>query len=167
MLAAAIAAVAAAAAADAVFDVTKFGAVGDTRTDNTVAFRAAAAAAAAAATGPDARAVLLVPGGIFITGAFNLSSFTTLRLAGPEATILGAASSNETAYPLVPPLPSYGTGREGEPARCVEATVHACECERCEGANEADRSFPSDAVHSLIHSFMNAFLNSFIHECIP
>jgi hypothetical protein len=56
-----------------------YGAWGDNRTVNTPAFRAAAAACAGAGTAKQ-RAVVLVPPGVFLTGAFNLSSHTELRL---------------------------------------------------------------------------------------
>eukprot|EP01051_Picozoa_sp_SAG22_P035925 SAG22_NODE_17133_length_311_cov_0.608491_1_plen_59_part_10 len=52
----------------------------DDRTVNTAAFRRATAACAGAGTAAE-RAVVLVPPGTFVTGAFNLSSNTELRLA--------------------------------------------------------------------------------------
>ena len=91
------------------FDVTAFGARGDNATDNTASFRAAVAAAAQAAP-----AVVLVPPapGAYLTGAFNLSSDTTLLVQG---TVRGI--SNRSQYPVVAPLPSYGSSRDVGHAR--------------------------------------------------
>ena len=105
-----------AASSDNVFDVTEYGAVGDGATDNTVAFRNATTAAAVAATA-DTPTVLFVPHGNFMTGAFNLSSHVTLELSGADSSIVGLATTSEIAFPVVPPLPSYGKARDGQPAR--------------------------------------------------
>lgn len=59
------------------FDIRKFGAVGDNRTDNTDAFRAAIAACTKAGGGR-----VIVPAGEFITGAIELKSNVNLRLDG-------------------------------------------------------------------------------------
>ncbi|KAJ1447570.1 pectin lyase fold/virulence factor [Pelagophyceae sp. CCMP2097] len=85
-----------------VFDVAAYGAVGDNATDNTAAFRAASDALRGAGGG-----TLLVGAGIFVTGAFNLSSGTTLAVRG---TILGAADA--ALFPVIAPLPSYGVSRD-------------------------------------------------------
>ena len=90
------------------FDVAAYGAKADNVTVNTAAFRAAAAAAAAAAPG----ATIAVSGaGIYLTGAFNLSSGVTFNVA-PNATVRGVGSDDPSQFPVVPPLPSYGTNRD-------------------------------------------------------
>ncbi|KAG2314522.1 hypothetical protein Bca4012_065218 [Brassica carinata] len=52
---------------------------------------------------------LNVPPGRWLTAPFNLTSYMTLFLA-EDAEIL--AVQNEKLWPLLPPLPSYGYGRE-------------------------------------------------------
>ena len=76
--------------ANAGCSVADFGAVADNKTDNSVAFRRAAKACAGA--------VMLVPAGTWMTGPFNLSSHTVLRV---EGTISG--SQNPDAYPVSQP----------------------------------------------------------------
>ena len=71
----------------AVFSVTDYGAKGDNSTDNTQSFRNASAAAGSAATN-STPTVLQVPAGVFLTGAFNLSSFVTLQLSGDRSFLL-------------------------------------------------------------------------------
>eukprot|EP00659_Diplonema_papillatum_P008116 gene8116-12484_t len=103
-----------AAEAAASLSVVSCGAVGDGTTDNTNAFRACAGRV------PKEDAVLLVPAGSFLTGAFNLSGGSTLTV---EGTIFGLMDVN--GYPVLPALPSYGTGGDnGEPNR-YQALVHA------------------------------------------
>ena len=68
--------------------VAEFGAVPDNTTDNTAAFRKAAAACAGGE--------MLVPQGVWMTGPFNLTSNTVLRV---EGTISG--SQLPANYPLV------------------------------------------------------------------
>lgn len=63
------------------FDIAKFGAVGDSKTDCTEAFRKAIAACNAAGGGR-----VLVPAGQFLTGAIHLKSNVNLHLAA-DATI--------------------------------------------------------------------------------
>eukprot|EP01051_Picozoa_sp_SAG22_P025067 SAG22_NODE_7250_length_757_cov_1.948328_1_plen_132_part_01 len=91
----------------AVFDVTSFGAVGDGRTNSTAAVRAAALAVAAAGGG-----VLHFPRGDFLTGSFNMSSRSELRVAGR---IMGiqprSVATAAFDYPVVDSLPSYNDGR--------------------------------------------------------
>ncbi len=72
--------------------VAAFGAVPDNQTDNTEAFRNAAKTCAGGE--------LLVPEGTWLTGPFNLSSNTVLRI---EGTISG--SQNPDAYPVVTQQP--------------------------------------------------------------
>lgn len=83
------------------FNVEDFGAIADDNTVNTVAFRNCTNAAREAGGG-----VVRVPGpGIYHTGAFNLSSHTTLHI-DEGATVFGANVIED--YPLIAPLPSYG-----------------------------------------------------------
>ena len=72
--------------------VSDFGAVPDNKTDNSVAFRKAAEACAGGE--------MLVPPGIWMTGPFNISSNTILRV---EGTISG--SQNPSLYPIVTQQP--------------------------------------------------------------
>ncbi|KAL2527348.1 Pectin lyase-like superfamily protein [Abeliophyllum distichum] len=87
--------------------LTDFGGNGDGKTSNTAAFRAAIANLSTAAA--DGGALLIVPPGKWLTGSFNLISQFTLYLHN-EAVLL--ASQDEADYPLIDPLPSYGTGRD-------------------------------------------------------
>ncbi|KAK8931109.1 putative polygalacturonase [Platanthera zijinensis] len=90
-----------------VLNLTDFGAVGDGRTLNTEAFESAVAAISS--LGGKGGGQLNVPQGRWLTAPFNLTSHMTLFLA-EGAVILGI--QNETYWPLLPPLPSYGYGRE-------------------------------------------------------
>ena len=83
----AAAAVATAAAAQHGCSVADFGAVADNKTDNSAAFRKATASGCSE---------VLVPVGVWMTGPFNLSSHTVLRV---EGTISG--SRDPAAYPIV------------------------------------------------------------------
>lgn len=93
-----------------VFNPLSYGAVGDGRADDTRAVRAAAAALATAGGGE----LLLPLGYTFLTGPFNLSSHSVLRVAG---TLL--ASNSSVDFFLVAPLPWFGGGVDaplsGEP----------------------------------------------------
>lgn len=121
-----------ASASGCVCDVTHFGAVGDGTRDNTQAFRDAVhACTACAGTANESRpggvpaqveardgvsttssaGEVVVPGGAFLTGPFNLSSHMRLTVT-PHAVVY--AIDNFDAFRLVPPLPSYGSGREFE-----------------------------------------------------
>ena len=127
-----------------VFNVEDYGAVGDNSTDCTGAFRMATAAAANythssssfSSTSSEelqrgitpSRATVLVPNGTFITGAFNLSSFVTLQLQSADTTIVGASKDDDVSFPVVPPLPSYGKARDGQPAR-YQALIMATDAE--------------------------------------
>jgi exo-poly-alpha-galacturonosidase len=84
-----------------VFDVTAFGAVGDAVTVNTTAIQAAIDACT-----PGGR--VLVPAGVFKTGAIWLHSDMTLEVAG-GATLLG--SENAGDYPYNYLLYDYSTDR--------------------------------------------------------
>jgi len=87
--------------------LTDFGGKGDGKTLNTAAFKAAIANLSKVAA--DGGAQLIVPPGKWLTGSFNLISQFTLYIH-KEAVILG--SQDETDYPLIDPLPSYGRGRD-------------------------------------------------------
>jgi polygalacturonase len=82
------------------FDVTKYGAVGDGRTDCTAAFRSAIAACNGAGGGR-----VLVPAGRFLTGAIHLKSNVDLHVA-KDATL--AFTTDTKAY-----LPQVRTRFEG------------------------------------------------------
>lgn len=90
-----------------VFNLTQFGAVGDGKTLNTRAFELAVSAIAAVSQLGGGQ--LNVFKGIWFTAPFNLTSHMTLFLAS-GAVIL--ATEDEVFWPLMPPLPSYGRGRE-------------------------------------------------------
>ena len=77
------------------FDVTEYGAVGDGLTSDTSAIRRAAAALATSGTG----GTLLFPAGKrYLTGAFNLSSHSVLKL---ETNAVIRGSGNASEYPLL------------------------------------------------------------------
>ncbi|KAM7273765.1 hypothetical protein ACFE04_028429 [Oxalis oulophora] len=92
--------------------LTDFGAVGDGKTSNTKAFSAAIANLSKLAV--DGGAQLIVPPGKWLTGSVNLTSHFTLFLH-KDAVILG--SQNESEWPFLAPLPSYGRGRDGPGGR--------------------------------------------------
>ncbi|KAL9251481.1 putative polygalacturonase [Drosera capensis] len=89
------------------FNLTDFGGVGDGKTDNTAAFERAVAAVGKFRRRGGAQ--LNVPAGRWLTAPFNLTSYITLFLA-EDAVILGI--DDEKRWTLMPPLPSYGYGRE-------------------------------------------------------
>ncbi|KAA3457905.1 putative polygalacturonase [Gossypium australe] len=90
------------------FNLTDFGGVGDGKTLNTAAFeRAVLAISKLGKRGGGGQ--LNVPPGKWLTAPFNLTSHMTLFLA-EDAEILGI--QDEKQWPLMPPLPSYGYGRE-------------------------------------------------------
>ncbi|GAY37633.1 hypothetical protein CUMW_030530 [Citrus unshiu] len=91
----------------AAFNLTDFGGVGDGVTLNTEAFQRAVYAISK--LGKKGGGQLNVPPGRWLTAPFNLTSHMTLFLA-EDAEIL--AIENEKYWPLMPPLPSYGYGRE-------------------------------------------------------
>ncbi|KAG8381259.1 hypothetical protein BUALT_Bualt06G0103900 [Buddleja alternifolia] len=88
--------------------LTDFGGKGDGKTSNTAAFKAAVDNLAKVAS--DGGAQLIVPPGKWLTGSFNLTSHFTLYIH-KDAVLL--ASQEESDYPLIDPLPSYGKGRDG------------------------------------------------------
>ncbi|KAL3835454.1 hypothetical protein ACJIZ3_010190 [Penstemon smallii] len=87
-----------------VFNLTDFGAIGDGKTMNTNAFERAISEIHRRGGGQ-----LNVEAGRWLTAPFNLTSHMTLFLA-QNAVILGI--DDENYWPLMPPLPSYGYGRE-------------------------------------------------------
>ncbi|XVE53952.1 hypothetical protein DITRI_Ditri03aG0043500 [Diplodiscus trichospermus] len=89
------------------FNLTDFGGVGDGITVNTAAFERAVLAISK--LGKRGGAQLNVPPGKWLTAPFNLTSHLTLFLA-EDAEILGL--EDEKQWPLMPPLASYGYGRE-------------------------------------------------------
>ncbi|KAK8687422.1 hypothetical protein V6N13_086237 [Hibiscus sabdariffa] len=92
--------------------LTGFGGVGDGKTSNTEVFKAAIANLSHLAA--DGGAQLVVPPGKWLTGSFNLTSHFTLFIH-KDAIILGAR--DETEWPLLPVLPSYGRGRDAPGGR--------------------------------------------------
>ncbi|KAK2976602.1 hypothetical protein RJ640_021404 [Escallonia rubra] len=87
-----------------VFNLTDFGGVGDGATVNTRAFERAVSEIRKRGGGQ-----LNVQRGVWLTAPFNLTSHMTLFLA-ENAVILGI--DDERYWTLMPPLPSYGYGRE-------------------------------------------------------
>lgn len=94
------------------FNLSHFGGVPDNATLNTKAFEEAVAAVAKAGGG-----TLVIPDGAFRTGPFNLTSHMTLFLSGgasiygPTYAQLGAGPAFDM-WPIIPPMPSYGQGRD-------------------------------------------------------
>ncbi|KAM7485031.1 hypothetical protein LguiA_001040 [Lonicera macranthoides] len=87
--------------------ILEFGAVGDGKTLNTIAFQNAVFYVKSFADKGGAQ--LYVPPGKWLTGSFNLTNHLTLFLAS-GATILGSQDSSH--WEIVEPLPSYGRGLE-------------------------------------------------------
>ncbi|CAK8573461.1 unnamed protein product [Lathyrus sativus] len=92
--------------------LTDFGGVGDGKTSNTKAFKSAIANLSQYSN--DGGAQLIVPPGKWLTGSFNLTSHFTLFLQ-KDAVIL--ASQDESEWPQLPVLPSYGRGRDAPDGR--------------------------------------------------
>lgn len=95
-----------------VFNLTEFGGIGDGVKVNTEAFERGVIAISKFAKKGGGQ--LNVPAGVWLTAPFNLTSHMTLFLA-QDAVILGI--QDEKYWPLLPPLPSYGRGREHRGAR--------------------------------------------------
>ncbi len=101
--------------ASPICDIADYGAVSHC-TDpavNTAAFTRALAACCTAdlRAAEDAWPVILVPPGSYLVASLDLSNCSNLQLrVNPGATLL--ASASESDYPLVPPWPSYGIGRD-------------------------------------------------------
>ncbi|KAK6155653.1 hypothetical protein DH2020_009901 [Rehmannia glutinosa] len=94
--------------------LTDFGGKGDGKTSNTDAFKAAIANLSKVSS--DGGALLVVPPGKWLTGSFDLISYFTLYIH-KDAVLL--ASQEESDYPLIDPLPSYGRGRDAAGKRDV------------------------------------------------
>ncbi|GMH18379.1 hypothetical protein Nepgr_020220 [Nepenthes gracilis] len=92
--------------------ITEYGGVGDGVTSNTKAFRSAVYDLSRVARHGGAQ--LIVPPGKWLTGSFNLTSHFTLYL-DKDAVLL--ASQDESEWPALPPLPSYGKGRDAPAGR--------------------------------------------------
>uniref|UniRef100_A0A1J3FQR3 Putative polygalacturonase n=1 Tax=Noccaea caerulescens TaxID=107243 RepID=A0A1J3FQR3_NOCCA len=91
-----------------VLDLKDFGGVGDGFTLNTEAFERAVMSISKLEKNSGG-GQLNVPPGRWLTAPFNLTSHMTLFLA-EDSEILGV--EDEKYWPLMPPLPSYGYGRE-------------------------------------------------------
>ncbi|KFK28938.1 hypothetical protein AALP_AA7G068200 [Arabis alpina] len=87
--------------------ITDFGGVGDGKTVNTKAFRAAIYRIQHLKR--RGGTVLYIPPGVFLTESFNLTSHMTLYLA--RGAVIRAVQDTWN-WPLIDPLPSYGRGRE-------------------------------------------------------
>lgn len=87
-----------------VFNLVDYGGVGDGVTLNTQSFEKAVAAIEKNGGG-----TLYVPAGGWLTGPFNLTSHMTLFVAN-SATVYGVPAFS--LWPVIPPLPSYGQGRD-------------------------------------------------------
>ncbi|CAH9068902.1 unnamed protein product [Cuscuta europaea] len=87
--------------------ITDFGGVGDGRTLNTNAFREAIYRIERMRR--RGGTLLYVPAGEYLTGPFNLTSHMTLFLSSGAVI---KAIKDTRHWPLIPPLPSYGRGRE-------------------------------------------------------
>ncbi|KEH21119.1 putative galacturan 1,4-alpha-galacturonidase [Medicago truncatula] len=92
--------------------VTEFGAAGDGNTLNTKAFQSAIDHLSQYSSNGGSQ--LYVPPGRWLTGSFNLTSHFTLFLH-KDAVILG--SQDESEWPVIDPLPSYGRGRDTQGGR--------------------------------------------------
>ncbi|KAL5728553.1 hypothetical protein ACHQM5_001624 [Ranunculus cassubicifolius] len=101
-----------------VFNLTDFGGVGDGITMNTNAFMKAMERIEK--FGKRGGGQLNVEAGNWLTGPFNLTSHVTLFL-DQDAVILGA--DDEKLWPLLPPLASYGSGRE-QPGPRYGSLIH-------------------------------------------
>ncbi|XAR70186.1 hypothetical protein NMG60_11026961 [Bertholletia excelsa] len=98
--------------------ITDFGAVGDGRTLNTKAFRAAIYRIQHLRR--RGGTILYVPRGLYLTESFNLTSHMTLYLA--RGAVI-KATQNTRNWPLIDPLPSYGRGRE-RPGGRYKSFIH-------------------------------------------
>ncbi|WOK91385.1 hypothetical protein Cni_G00076 [Canna indica] len=90
-----------------VVSIADFGGVGDGQTVNTAAFERAVSRIEQ--RNVPGGTLLYIPGGVWLTGAFNLTSHMTLFLA--KGAVI-KATQDTSNWPLIDPLPSYGRGRE-------------------------------------------------------
>lgn len=101
-----------------VIDVTRFGAIGDGKTDDTQSIRRAIASCNGNQSSP--AVVLFPPDKIFLSGPVNITSYTTLQIDGVLRAINGNNTSPESSefyiryggWPQIAPLPSYGVARD-------------------------------------------------------
>lgn len=94
--------------------ITDFGGVGDGKTLNTKAFKAAIDHLSKFELHGGSQ--LFVPPGRWLTGSFNLTSHFTIYLH-KDAVLL--ASQDVDSWPIIDPLPSYGRGRDAEGGRYI------------------------------------------------
>uniref|UniRef100_A0A7N0VC13 Polygalacturonase n=1 Tax=Kalanchoe fedtschenkoi TaxID=63787 RepID=A0A7N0VC13_KALFE len=94
--------------------LSDYGGVGDGKTSNTKAFRAAVEELSK--YGSSGGAQLYVPPGKWLTGSFNLTSHFTLYLHR-DAVLVASQEVNE--WPVIEPLPSYGRGRDTSGGRYI------------------------------------------------
>jgi polygalacturonase len=116
------------------FDVTRYGAVGDGRTDCTAAFRAAIGACAEGGGGR-----VVVPEGRFLTGPIHLRSNVNLHVSR-GATI--ALSQDPRAY-----LPAVFTRWEGMEMMGYSPLIYAFEQENVAITGEGTLDGQADATH--------------------
>ncbi|KAK9145392.1 hypothetical protein Sjap_005295 [Stephania japonica] len=90
-----------------VISINDFGGVGDGRTINTNAFREAIYRIEHLRR--RGGTLLYIPPGVYLTESFSLTSHMTLYLA--KGAVI-RATQDTSRWPLIPPLPSYGRGRE-------------------------------------------------------
>uniref|UniRef100_A0A0D6QY48 Rhamnogalacturonase A/B/Epimerase-like pectate lyase domain-containing protein n=1 Tax=Araucaria cunninghamii TaxID=56994 RepID=A0A0D6QY48_ARACU len=88
--------------------IAEFGGVGDGATVNTIAFQKAINHLSEYSDKGGGQ--LYIPPGKWVTGSINLTNHFTLYLH-KHAVILG--SQDPADWPFIPPLPSYGIGRDG------------------------------------------------------
>jgi polygalacturonase len=99
-------------------DVTKFGAIGDGKTDDSSAIVAAISSITSHGEG-----ILFFPSGSYLTVPFNLTSNCDVQLS--NATLL--ATTNWDSWSIIAPLPSYGRGRDF-PGPRYTAFIHVVNC---------------------------------------
>ncbi|KAA0042687.1 putative polygalacturonase [Cucumis melo var. makuwa] len=94
--------------------IADFGGIGDGRTLNTRAFRAAIYRIQHLRR--RGGTLLYIPPGVYLTETFNLTSHMTLYLA--KGAVIKAVQDSSN-WPVIAPLPSYGRGRERPGGRYV------------------------------------------------
>ncbi|CAK9310889.1 unnamed protein product [Citrullus colocynthis] len=94
--------------------IADFGGIGDGRTLNTRAFRAAIYRIQHLRR--RGGTLLYIPPGVYLTESFNLTSHMTLYLA--KGAVIKAVQDSSN-WPVIAPLPSYGRGRERPGGRYV------------------------------------------------
>ena len=104
-----------------VHDVVALGAKADNATMNTAAFATASTAAAKTAAAGTWAEIRVAAAGVFVTGAVNVSSRTTLFVA-PATTVRGVPDRSE--WRQIAPLPSYGNACDGRSASGEKDSAH-------------------------------------------